>query len=115
MEIKGTYKDLEHFAKSRNIAQAVRAHNDSKVPIGMHDVYVLSYCSNASDDLRMSFSTVHNLLNWCRAYNSGHPVCMRMDAAFKLNRYQMCMYFLGFGSLGGGYNQWLYAFGSLEK
>ena len=37
-----------------------------------------------------------------------------MDAAFiKLNLYQMCIYFMGFGSLGGRYNQWLYSFGSL--
>ena len=33
MEMKGTYQDLEGFAKSRNIAQAVRAHNDAKVPM----------------------------------------------------------------------------------
>ena len=33
MEIKGTYQDLEAFAKSRNVAQAVRAHNDAKVPM----------------------------------------------------------------------------------
>ena len=57
MEIKGTYQDLEAFAKSRNIAQAVRAHNDLKVPLGMHDVFVLSYCSNASDDLHVFYNS----------------------------------------------------------
>ena len=106
---------FEKIAKQRSISQAVRAHNDAQIPIGLHDVFVLSYCSNSKDDLHMAFTTPHNLFNWCRAYNSGHPVCLRMDAVFKLNQYQMCMYFMGFGSLGGRFNQWLYSFGSLEN
>ena len=102
--MSGTYADLQAFAKQRSIAQAVRAHNDSQIPIGLHDVFVLSYCCNAGDDLHMAFTTPHNLFNWCRAYNFGPPVCIRMDAVFKLNHYKMCMYFMGFGSLGGRYN-----------
>ena len=85
------------------MAQAVRNHNDAQIPIGLHDVHVLSYCFNPDDDLHMAFTTTHNLLNWarCRALNSGLPVCMRMDAAFKLNCYKMCMYYMGFGELHG--------------
>ena len=60
MEIKDTYQDLEAFAKSRNAAQAVRAHNDAKVPIGLHDVFVLSYSSSSRDDLHMAFTTPLN-------------------------------------------------------
>ena len=83
----GTYQDLEALAKHRSIGQAVRAHNDAQVLIGLHDVFVLSYYSNSKDDLHMAFTAppAHNWFNWCRAYNSGHPVCLRMDAAFKLN------------------------------
>ena len=36
-----------------------------------------------------------------------------MDAAFKLNWYQMCMYLMGFGALSGCFNQWLYSFGNM--
>ena len=76
MEMTGIYQDLEGFAKQRSISQAVRAHNDAQIPIGLHDFFVLSYCSNSKDDLHMAFTTLQNLFNWCRAYNSGHPVCL---------------------------------------
>ena len=93
----------------------MRAHNDFQIPLGLHGVFVLSYCCNTGDDLHIAFTTPHNLFNRCSAYNSGLPVCLRMDAAFKLNRYRMCMYFMGHGSLGGRYNQWLYFVGSVEN
>lgn len=35
----------------------------------------------------MAFSTPHNLFNWCRAYNSGLDVCLRMDALPLTNVY----------------------------
>ena len=105
MTLSGTYACMEAFAKKLNMAQAVRNHNDGQLPLGLHDVHVLSYCFNPDDDLQMTFTTAHNLMNWCRAYNSGLPVCMRMDAAFRLNRFKMCMYFMGFGELRGRYHQ----------
>ena len=92
---------MEAFAKKRSMAQAVRHHCDGLLPLSLHDVHVLSYCFNPDDDLQMTFTTAHNLMNWCRACNTGLPVCMRMDAAFKLNRFKMCMYFMGFGELRG--------------
>ena len=76
MILSGTYADMEAFAKKLNMAQAVRNHNDGLLPLGLHDVHVLSYCFNPDDDLQMTFTTAHNLMNWCRAYNSGLPVCM---------------------------------------
>ena len=91
------YEDLEAFTKQRSIEQAVRADNDSQIPIALHDVFILRYYCNACDDLHTAFTTPYNLFNWCRAYNSGLLVCIRMDAAFKPNRYKMCMYFMGFG------------------
>ena len=63
----------------------------------------------------MAFTTTHNLFNWCRAYNSDLDVCLRMDDVFKFNCYQMCMYFMGFRSLGGRYNFWVYSLGSVEN
>ena len=86
MTLNGTYAAMEAFSKQRNMAQAVQNHNDAHIPIGLHDVYVLSYCFNPDADMHMAFTTPHNLMNWCRAFNSGLPVCIRMDAAFKLNR-----------------------------
>ena len=115
MTLSGTYADMEIFAKRLNMALAVRNHNDGVHLLGLHDVHVLSYCLNPDDDLHMTFTTAHNLMNWCRAYNTGLPVCMRMDAAFKLNRFKMCMYFMGFGELCGRYHQWIYSVGSTEN
>ena len=113
-KMTGKYGDLVRFAAARSISVAVRNHNDGKGGLNLHDVFILSYSCKSDEDLHMCLTTPHMLLNWCRAFNSGHPVSLRMDAAFKLNRYQMCMYFMGFGSLGGHYNNWIYSIGSVE-
>ena len=63
----------------------------------------------------MTYATPHLVLNWCRAYNSNLPVCLRMDAAFKLNHYQMCMNVIGFGSLGGHFDDFIYLLATTEN
>ena len=52
MTLSGTYADMEAFAKKFSMAQAVRNHNDGQLPLGLHDVHVLSYCFNPDDDLQ---------------------------------------------------------------
>ena len=74
------------FADSHSIANASRVHNDYKGRIGLRDVYVLSARCIQGEDLHITFATQHMLLHWCRAYNANLPVCLRMDAAFKVNR-----------------------------
>ena len=111
----GTYQDLDAFAARYNVALAVRNHNDAKKPIGLHDFFVLSVHARQGEDLHLTFTTPHMLFNWCRALNSGNPVCLRMDTTYKINRFHMCAVVMGFGSLGGIYNHMVGALASNEN
>ena len=46
-----------------------------------HDVMVLAEHARPSEDFYLSISTPHFLLNWARALNSGHNVCIFMEAS----------------------------------
>ena len=81
------YAEMTAFVETYSIAKAARA--DKKDHIGLHYFYVLSHLSIPGQDFLMTFAIPHMLLNLCRAYNSNFLECLRMDAAFKLNHYQV--------------------------
>ena len=108
---------MEELAVNMDLGAAIRRHNADPVKhhLELHDVYCTSYNIHKDQDIHLAFTTPHLLNNAARAMAHFWPVGLHLDAANKFCQYQLMINFLGWNSLGGHFNTWLFFFGTSES